>query len=67
MMKHRRILASEPAPTMPPLVIIPPAPVVATNAFSLESLLAAGLFGQVARELAGGCLDNLPISSLNLV
>jgi general secretion pathway protein C len=40
---------------------------VAANAFSLQPLLAAHLFGQVSQELTGRRLDNLPISSLNLV
>jgi general secretion pathway protein C len=48
-------------------VVAPPAPPTAANAFSLQPLLAAHLFGQVSQELSGRRLDNLPISSLNLV
>lgn len=51
---------------LPPLVVAPPAP-VAANTFSLQPLLSAHLFGRVSQELTGGRLDNLPISSLNLV
>jgi general secretion pathway protein C len=54
-------------PPLPPLVVAPPPPPVAANAFSLQPLLAAHLFGQVSQELTGRRLDNLPISSLNLV
>ncbi|MEW6330106.1 MAG: type II secretion system protein N [Pseudomonadota bacterium] len=54
-------------PPLQPLVVAPPAPTVPANAFSLQPLLAAHLFGQVSQELTGGRLDNLPISSLNLV
>jgi general secretion pathway protein C len=54
-------------PPLPPLVVAPPAPPTAANAFSLQPLLAAHLFGQVSQELTGRRLDNLPISSLNLV
>jgi general secretion pathway protein C len=54
-------------PPLPPLVVAPPASVPAQNTFSLQPLLAAHLFGQVSQELTGGRLDNLPISSLNLV
>ncbi|MHB1140902.1 MAG: type II secretion system protein N [Sulfuricaulis sp.] len=54
-------------PPLPPLVVAPPAPPTAANAFSLQPLLAAHLFGQVSQELSGRRLDNLPISSLNLV
>lgn len=54
-------------PPLPPLVLAPPASVPAQNAFSLQPLLAAHLFGQVSQELTGRRLDNLPISSLNLV
>ncbi len=51
---------------LPPLVVAPAAP-AATNTFSLQPLLSAHLFGRVSQELTGGRLDNLPISSLNLV
>lgn len=54
-------------PPLPPLVVAPPAPPVSANTFSLQPLLAAHLFGQVSQELTGRRLDNLPISSLNLV
>src|SRR5512147_2711435 len=54
-------------PPLPPLVVAQSTPVAAQNAFSLQPLLAAHLFGQVSQELTGGRLDNLPISSLNLV
>lgn len=54
-------------PPLPPLMVAPPAPPTAANAFSLQPLLAAHLFGQVSQELSGRRLDNLPISSLNLV
>jgi len=54
-------------PPLPPLVLTPPTPSSQQNTFSLQPLLAAHLFGQVSQELAGGRLDNLPISSLNLV
>lgn len=54
-------------PPLPPLVIAPPPPATSVNTFSLQPLLAAHLFGQVSQELTGGRLDNLPISSLNLV
>jgi general secretion pathway protein C len=53
-------------PPLPALVVAAPPPVAAST-FSLQSLLAAHLFGQVSQELTGGRLDNLPISSLNLV
>ena len=54
-------------PPLPPLVVAPPPPAATANAFSLQPLLAAHLFGQVSQELTGRRLDNLPISSLNLV
>lgn len=54
-------------PPLPPLVVAPPPPPAAANTFSLQPLLAAHLFGQVSQELTGRRLDNLPISSLNLV
>jgi general secretion pathway protein C len=54
-------------PPLPPLVVAPPPTPAAANAFSLQPLLAAHLFGQVSQELTGRRLDNLPISSLNLV
>lgn len=54
-------------PPLPPLVVAPPPPAPATSTFSLQPLLAAHLFGQVSQELTGGRLDNLPLSSLNLV
>ena len=54
-------------PPLPPLVLAPPTPSPQQNAFSLQPLLAAHLFGQVSQELRGGRLENLPISSLNLV
>ncbi len=54
-------------PPLPPLVLTPPTPSPQQNTFSLQPLLAAHLFGQVSQELTGGRLDNLPISSLNLV
>jgi len=54
-------------PSLPPLMIAAPSPAPAANTFSPESLLAAHLFGQASQELSGGRLDNLPLSSLNLV
>ena len=54
-------------PPLPPLVPAPPTPSPRQNIFSLQPLLAAHLFGQVSQELRGGRLENLPISSLNLV
>lgn len=54
-------------PPLPPLVVAPSAPPVSANTFSLQPLLAAHLFGQVSQELTGRRLNNLPISSLNLV
>jgi len=54
-------------PSLPPLMIAAPSPAPAANTFSPESLLAAHLFGQASQELTGGRLDNLPLSSLNLV
>ena len=54
-------------PPLPSLVVAAPSPVTTASTFSLQSLLAAHLFGQVTQELTGGRLDNLPISSLNLV
>jgi general secretion pathway protein C len=54
-------------PPLPPLVLAPPASSAQQNTFSLQPLLAAHLFGQVSQELRGGRLENLPISSLNLV
>ena len=54
-------------PPLPPFMIAPPPPPTLANTFSLQPLLAAHLFGQVSQELTGGRLDNLPISSLNLV
>jgi general secretion pathway protein C len=54
-------------PPLPALVVAPPAAVTATGTFALQPLLAAHLFGQVSQELSGGRLDNLPISSLNLI
>lgn len=54
-------------PPLPPLVVAaPPAPSTSSS-FSLQPLLTAHLFGQVSQELTGGRLDNLPISSLNLI
>src|SRR3990172_2495328 len=52
---------------LPPLVVAPPPAPAPANTFSLQPLLAAHLFGQVSQELTGRRLDNLPISSLNLV
>ncbi len=54
-------------PPLPPLVVAPPPPPTPANTFSLQPLLAAHLFGQVSQELTGRRLDNLPLSSLNLV
>ena len=54
-------------PSLPPLMIAASSPAPAANTFSPESLLAAHLFGQAGQELTGGRLDNLPLSSLNLV
>ena len=54
-------------PPLAPLVLAPPIPAPQQNTFSLQPLLAAHLFGQVSQELRGGRLENLPISSLNLV
>ncbi len=54
-------------PPLPPLVVAPPLAPSTSGSFSLQPLLAAHLFGQVSQELTGGRLDNLPISSLNLV
>jgi general secretion pathway protein C len=54
-------------PPLPPLVLAPLTPPAQQNAFSLQPLLAAHLFGQVSQDLRGGRLENLPISSLNLV
>lgn len=54
-------------PPLPPLVVAPSPPSATADAFSLQPLLAAHLFGQVSQELTGRRLDNLPISSLNLV
>lgn len=53
-------------PPLPPLVVATPPP-AATNSFSLQPLLAAHIFGQASQELTGGRLNNLPISSLNLI
>jgi len=49
------------------LIMAPPTPAPQANTFSLQPLLAAHLFGQASQELTDGRLDNLPISSLNLV
>lgn len=54
-------------PTLPPVAIAPPPPQAPTSSFSLQPLLAAHLFGQASQELTGQRLDNLPVSSLNLV
>ncbi len=54
-------------PPLPPLVIAPPPPLAPTGTFSLQPLLAAHLFGQASQDLTGQRLDNLPVSSLNLV
>jgi general secretion pathway protein C len=54
-------------PPLPPLVVAQSTPHAAQSTFSLQPLLASHLFGQVSQELTGGRLDNLPISSLNLV
>ncbi|MBI3545460.1 MAG: PDZ domain-containing protein [Gammaproteobacteria bacterium] len=54
-------------PSMPPLFRAPSAPPPQANTFSVQPLLAAHLFGQASQELAGGQVDNLPLSSLNLV
>lgn len=54
-------------PSLPPVVIAPPVAPSTSGDFSLQPLLAAHLFGQVSQELTGGRLDNLPISSLNLI
>jgi general secretion pathway protein C len=54
-------------PSMPPLMVAH-APISAPiNSFSLQSVLAAHLFGQASQELSVRRLDNLPISSLNLI
>ncbi|MDO8705706.1 MAG: type II secretion system protein N [Sulfuricaulis sp.] len=53
-------------PSLPPLVVAPPM-AIANKSFSIQSLLAAHLFGQVSQELTGGRLDTLPVSSLNLL
>ncbi len=54
-------------PPLAPLVLAPPPAPMPANAFSLQPLLTAHLFGQISEELTGRRLDNLPISSLNLV
>ena len=54
-------------PPLSPLVLALPTPSLPQTTFSLQSLLAAHLFGQVSQELRGGRLENLPISSLNLM
>ncbi len=54
-------------PAMPPLIVAPAPASVPANAFSLQSLLAAHLFGQASQELSVRRLDNLPLSSLNLI
>ena len=54
-------------PPLAPVVMAPPTAPAQQNTFSLQPLLAAYLFGQVSQELRGGRLENLPISSLNLV
>lgn len=54
-------------PSTPPLIMAPPTPTAPVNTFSLQPLLAAHLFGQASQELSDGRLDNLPLSSLNLV
>ncbi len=54
-------------PSTPPLIMAPSTPAPQVNTFSLQPLLAAHLFGQASQELGDGRLDNLPLSSLNLV
>jgi general secretion pathway protein C len=54
-------------PPLPPLVIAPPPAPATSSSFSIQPLLTAHLFGQVSQELTGGRLDNLPLSSLNLI
>ncbi len=54
-------------PPLPPLVLAPPPPPAPTSTFSLQPLLAAHLFGQASQDLTGRRMDNLPVSSLNLV
>lgn len=54
-------------PPLPPMVMAPPPPPPTNNTFSVQPLLSAHLFGQVSQELNSRRLDNLPISSLNLV
>lgn len=54
-------------PTMPQLIVASAPASTPANAFSLQSLLAAHLFGQASQELSDRRLDNLPISSLNLI
>ncbi|MDH3513773.1 MAG: PDZ domain-containing protein [Gammaproteobacteria bacterium] len=54
-------------PPLPPLIVAPGPAATTANSFSLQSLLTAHLFGQASQELSGRRLDNLPISSLNLI
>lgn len=54
-------------PTSPLIAASVPASTASTNTSSLQPLLAAHLFGQASQELSGRRLDNLPISSLNLI
>jgi general secretion pathway protein C len=54
-------------PPLPALILAPAPPRPAAPAFPVEPLLAAHLFGQASQELSGRRLDNLPLSSLNLV
>lgn len=54
-------------PTLPPVVVEAPPAAASSDGFSLPSLLAANLFGQADAETVGRRLDNLPVSSLNLM
>jgi general secretion pathway protein C len=54
-------------PSMPQFIVATSPASTPANAFSLQSLLAAHLFGQASQELSVRHLDNLPISSLNLI
>ncbi|MCR4300553.1 MAG: PDZ domain-containing protein [Sulfuricaulis sp.] len=54
-------------PSMPPLIVAPESASTPTSSFTLQPLLAAHLFGQASQELSVRRLDNLPLSSLNLI
>ena len=54
-------------PNLPPLMTAPANAADQNSQLNVQPLLSAHLFGQISQELGSGRLENLPISSMNLV